>query len=128
MSESTSSGKDSLTTDISLVQDSRLCPTLPSTPVAISMNCNTTSSDDSNLAETGTYGTFPRTSRAHYAGANIVKFTHLLKQRQTYATIASLTDKSSTFISLTTEFPNDPRIELIPFDCDASATEIQSEE
>lgn len=68
MSESRSSGKDSLTTDISLVQDSRVCPTLPCTPVAISMNCNTTFSDNSNLAETATYGTFPGTSRPHYAG------------------------------------------------------------
>ena len=38
MSESAIPGKESLMTEISLVLDSKLCPTIPSMPVAISMN------------------------------------------------------------------------------------------
>jgi len=38
MSESTIPGTESLKTEILFVQDSRLCPTIPSIPVAISMN------------------------------------------------------------------------------------------
>jgi len=39
MSESIIPGNESLTTEISLVNDLKVCPTLPSTPVAFSMNC-----------------------------------------------------------------------------------------
>jgi len=38
MSESTIPGTESLKTEILFVQDSKLCPTIPLIPVAISMN------------------------------------------------------------------------------------------
>ena len=71
MSESVIPGKESLMTEISLVLDSKVCPTIPSMPVAISMNFEAGQEERKYAAHASTHRALASACGAHDAVQHI---------------------------------------------------------